>query len=60
MNATEENVMAQVSFKERELRELLRTLEQVQEQDEAENKVRFLRVLASQAQAYAVRLEAGE
>ncbi len=60
MNATDETVMAQVSFKERELREMLRTLEQVQEQEDATNKVRFLRVLASQAQAYAVRIEAGE
>lgn len=52
--------MAQVSFKERELREMLRTLEQVQEQEDATSKVRFLRVLSSQAQAYAVRIEAGE
>lgn len=57
MNATDEKVMAQVSFQERELREMLRTLEQVQEQGDAESKVRFLRVLASQAQAYAKRLE---
>lgn len=60
MNATTETDVAQVTFKERELQELFRTLEQVQDQIDDASKVRFLRLLASQAEAYAVRIEAHE
>lgn len=48
----------QISFKERELREMIHTLEQIQDQTEPTSKVRFLRLLAGQAEAYATRIEA--
>lgn len=58
MTAARKTNREPAQFKERELQEMMKTLGQIQAQSDSSSKVRFLRLLAGQAEVYAARIEA--